>query len=115
MVFMRYGNSHTAYMQESVDVVPQFPGGECEMIRFINNERNYPRQAYEAGIEGRVRCGFIVDSDGSITNVTVHRGSAPELNNEAVRIIEKMPRWKAGKVDGESVPVYYLLTIPFRL
>lgn len=116
-VFCRPGasDSSQAYMWNDTDKAPSFPGGEGAMIRFINNERHYPQEAYDAGVEGRVRCGFVVDVDGSIINITVQRGSHELLNREAVRIISSMPRWEAGTVDGEPVPVYYLLTIPFRL
>lgn len=104
-----------AYIVDYVDVSPLFPGGEAAMIRFINNERHYPRDAYEAGVQGRVMCSFIVDVDGSILNVTVQRAPCPSLSNEAARIISKMPRWEAGWMDGRKVPVCYFLTIPFRL
>lgn len=116
-VFCRPGASENsqAYMWDDTDKAPSFPGGEGAMIRFINNERRYPQEAYEAGVQGRVRCGFIVDVDGSIINITVQRGPHELLNREAVRIINNMPRWEAGTVNGEPVPVYYLLTIPFRL
>lgn len=116
-MFVRPGSMEhvMAYMAESTDVAPSFPGGENAMFRFINEVRHYPAAAYEAGVEGRVRCGFIVDVDGSIVNVTVQRGNNADLNHEAVRIIESMPRWEPAMIDGEPVPVFYLLTIPFRL
>lgn len=115
--FVRPGQSHhtIAYFADVVDIVPEFPGGETALRQFINSERHYPRDAYEMGIQGRVVCGFIVDSDGSLHNVTVHRGPCESLGAEAVRIIESMPRWEAGLLNGIRVPVYYVLTIPFRL
>ena len=102
------------YVPEAVDEQPQFPGGDNALMRYINQERRYPREAYCAGIEGRVLCSFIVDSDGSVSNVEVLRGVDESLNREAVRIISGMPRWKAGTIDGGNVPVYYVLSIPFR-
>ena len=116
-MFVRPGSMEhvMAYMAESTDVAPSFPGGENAMFRFINEVRHYPAAAYEAGVEGRVRCGFIVDVDGSIDNDPVQRGNNADLNHEAVRIIESMPRWEPAMIDGEPVPVFYLLTIPFRL
>lgn len=104
-----------AYIVDFVDRAPQFPGGEAAMIHFINTERTYPRDAYEARIQGRVMCAFIVDTDGSIVNVTIQRGPCQSLNNEAMRIISSMPRWEAGEIHGRKVPVCYFLTIPFRL
>lgn len=115
--FMRPGESRPqdAYMADFVDVSPQFPGGETELISFVNTNRNYPRDAYELGIQGRVVCGFIVDVDGSILNATVHRGPCRSLGEEALRLIEAMPRWIPGSVRGHKVPCYYVLAIPFRL
>lgn len=104
-----------AFYADLVDEVPRFPGGEAAMQRFINAERQYPRDAYEAGIEGRVVLGFVVDVDGSINAINVHRGSNSSLVREAVRIVSEMPHWKPGTLDGHKVPVYCVVTIPFRL
>lgn len=114
-----YHNSYTgscgqAYVADDVDVRPQFPGGENALIHFINHERRYPRAEYHAGIEGRVMCSFIVTAEGKVSNVEVIRGVTENLDREAVRIIREMPHWEAGRVNGARVPVYCLLTIPFR-
>ena len=116
-VFCRPGTqeTQTAYLWDSIDESPRFPGGESELVRFINNERRYPAEAYRAGIEGRVRLSFIVDVDGSLHNIRVNRGPHESLNHEAVRIVREMPRWIPGTVDGIPVPTLYMLTIPFRL
>lgn len=103
-----------AYVSETVDIPPSFPGGDAAMMRFINAERRYPRQAYEQAVEGRVLCGFIVDASGKVSNLEVVRGVEESLNREALRIIESMPQWKPGVLNGEAVSVYYLLPIPFR-
>lgn len=103
-----------AFLSDAVDESPRFPGGESELIKFINNNRRYPIEAYNAGIEGRVLCSFIVAPDGSIVNPEIIRGVEESLNREALRIISRMPRWNAGKIDGINVPVYYILAIPFR-
>lgn len=103
------------YESDFVDVQPQFPGGDCEMINFINRNRQYPAEAYTNRIQGRVLCGFVIHPDGSITDVEVIRGVEASLNREAVRIIQQMPKWKAGRLDGQAVPVYFILPIPFRL
>ncbi len=102
------------YEYDYVDIQPQFPGGDCEMINFINNERKYPSTAYQNNIQGRVLCRFIVNTDGSISNIEVIRGVEESLNREAVRVISAMPRWKAGRKGDENVPVSYILPIPFR-
>lgn len=104
-----------AFVPDAVDEQPQFPGGDAAMIRFINRERRYPVDAYTAGVEGRVLCGFIVAPDGTIVSPEVIRGVEDSLNREAIRVISSMPRWVAGRISGESVPVYCILAIPFRL
>ncbi len=103
-----------AYVTDAVDEPPQFPGGDNELMNFINRERRYPRDAYDEGISGRVQCSFIIAPDGSVNEISVFRGVCPSLDREAMRIISNMPRWKPGMIDGEKVPVYYMLTIPFR-
>ncbi len=102
------------YEYDFVDRQPQFPGGDNAMIRFINNERRYPKKAYREGIEGRVLCSFIVNEDGTISHISVLRGVEESLNREAVRIISQMPPWIAGEIDNTPVPVYCIIPIPFR-
>lgn len=117
VAFTRPGatENYFAYYADLVDESPRFPGGDAAMQRFINKERQYPRDAYEAGIEGRVVLGFVVDVDGSITSINVHRGHNRLLVEEAVRIVSVMPKWKPGSLEGRQVPVYCVVTIPFRL
>lgn len=103
-----------AYLYDVVDVQPQFPGGDAEMMKFINKERKYPKSAYDSGIEGRVVCSFIVKPNGEISNAEVLRGVEESLNQEALRIIESMPKWEAGSINDINVPVYCILAIPFR-
>lgn len=102
------------YVTEAVDVEPEFPGGESEMMKYINTHRRYPRRAYESGIEGRVLCGFVVMPNGQITNVEVIRGVEHSIDREAVRLIKSMPAWRAGTISHTPVPVYYMLPIAFR-
>lgn len=103
-----------AYDIDFVDCQPIFPGGEREMIKFINEERRYPADAYRAGIQGRVVCGFIVNADGSLSHISVVRGVSAELDREAVRVISKMPHWSPGSKGQKPVPVYCLVAVPFR-
>lgn len=97
-----------------VEQKPEFPGGRCSMIKFINSTREYPLEAYEAGIEGRVTCSFIVNSNGKICHIQVLRGVETSLNQEAVRIVSKMPDWTPGKIDDLPVPTRVVCCIPFR-
>ena len=116
-----YSNSKAAatyidvYEYDYVDVRPQFPGGERGLVNFINQTREYPYDAYEAGVQGRVLCSFVVNVDGSVSNISVVRGCNHQLNREAVRVISEMPKWKAGKMGDKAVPVMCLLPIVFRL
>ena len=98
-----------------VDVAPEFPGGDRMMMEFINETRRYPLDAYNNKIQGRVMCSFIVFPDGSINAISVIKGVEESLDREAIRIIQEMPRWTAGILGNEAVPVSCVLTIPFRL
>lgn len=93
---------------------PSFPGGDDKLMRFINKERHYPEAAYKAGIQGRVTCSFIVNSDGAVSDIQVYKGVEPSLNEEAVRILSLMPRWSPGRINGMPVPVRVIRTVPFR-
>lgn len=104
------------YEFENVDIQPQFPGGERGLINFVNETRVYPYNAYVNGIEGRVLCSFIVGANGKVSDVRILRGAGNEsLNREAVRVISKMPKWKAGKIGNKSVSVRVVMPIAFRL
>lgn len=102
------------YEYDYVTSKPTFPGGDEKMINFINSERVYPREAYRRGYQGRVICSFVVNTDGSISNINVLRGVEPSLNSEAVRVLSKMPQWQPGKLDGKTVPVRVISAIAFR-
>lgn len=111
----RQNTEITVYDYDYVDAQPSFPGGDFAMLRFINDCRRYPAKAYNDKIQGRVLCSFVVNVDGSISNATVMRGVEESLDREALRIINEMPRWEAGMIGGEPVPVYCIVPIPFRL
>lgn len=104
-----------AYESESVDVPPMFPGGQNALLRYINSARRYPADAYNKGIQGKVLCAFVVQPDGSVTHINVLRSVDPSLDREAVRVLSTMPNWRAGRIGNESVPVYYILPVQFRL
>lgn len=93
---------------------PSFPGGDVKLIQFINKNRHYPEAAYNAGIQGRVVCSFIVNTNGSISDVQIFKGVEASLNREAQRIFRMMPNWIPGKLDGIPVPVRVIRTVPFR-
>lgn len=97
-----------------VDEKPEFPGGGQSLLNYINEQRNYPEDAYNNGIQGRVKCSFVVNTDGKLSNLTLLRGVEASLNAEAMRIISSMPAWKPGKLNGVTVPVRVICCVPFR-
>jgi len=105
----------TAKPFTTVEEMPSFPGGEKALMDYISENLKYPTVAQEAGIQGRVIIRFVVDNDGSISNVNILRGIDPACDNEAVRVVEAMPKWKPGKQRGKPVSVYFTLPIVFRL
>ena len=105
----------SAFTFDSVDEPPRFPGGDGELLKFINRERRYPRAAYERKIQGRVLLSFIVDQQGNIANPEILRSVDDDLDTEALRILAEMPRWTPGRIADIPVPVYCILAIPFRL
>ncbi|WP_019537755.1 energy transducer TonB [Proteiniphilum acetatigenes] len=98
-----------------VEEQPEFPGGNAAMMKFLSDNIRYPVIAQENGISGRVICNFVVERDGSITDVQVVRGVDPSLDREAIRVIQQMPRWKPGKQRGSAVRVRFTLPVVFRL
>ncbi len=98
-----------------VEEQPEFPGGNAAMMKFLGDNIKYPVIAQENGIQGRVITNFVVERDGSITDVQVVRGVDPSLDKEAVRVIQSMPKWKPGKQRGSTVRVRFTLPVVFRL
>lgn len=102
------------YEYDFVSEKPAFPGGDSRLLEYINSERHYPDEAYKAGIQGRVTCSFIINTDGSVSNVTLLKSVEESLNREAVRIFRIMPSWIPGSHNGMPVPVRVIRSIPFR-
>ena len=97
-----------------VEVKPSFPGGNEALLDYINKNRQYPADAYERGIEGRVTCSFVVNADGNISHISVIKGCHKSLNMEAIRLLAEMPTWRPGRHLAHSVPVRVVHSIPFR-
>jgi protein TonB len=95
--------------------MPQFPGGEVEMYKFIRENLKYPTRASEAGVQGKVILNFVVGKDGKITSIKVVRGIGFGCDEEAIRVLQKMPLWNPGKMGGRPVPVYFTFPITFKL
>lgn len=96
-----------------VDKMPYYKEGEKELSNFITHHIRYPREAMEAGIEGRILCSFIVAADGTVSNIEVVEGLHSSLNDESIRVLGLMPRWVPGENGGEKVNVKCLLPINF--
>ena len=101
---------------EVVEVMPEFPdGGMPGLMNFLSNNIKYPVNAQKRGVQGRVSVQFIVNADGSISDVGIIRAVDPDLDGEAVRVISTMPKWKPGTQRGKPVRVKYTVPVMFRL
>ena len=98
-----------------VDEMPQFQGGDQAMFTYLSENIKYPEEAKDKGIAGRVFISFVVEKDGSVSHVEVKRGIGGGCDDEAVRVVKAMPKWKPGKKDGKPVRVSYMLPIVFKL
>lgn len=98
-----------------VEVMPQYPGGQIAMMKYIMENMKYPEQAMKKGIQGRVAVSFIVEKDGSISNVRPILSVHPLLNKEAVRVVKSMPKWSPGKQNGKPVRVRFVVPVMFKL
>ena len=98
-----------------VEEMPNYPGGDDARIKFITDNVVYPVMAKESNIQGTVYVTFVVEADGSITDVKVLRGIGGGCDEEAVRVVKMMPKWNAGKQSGKSVRVQFNLPIKFTL
>jgi TonB family protein len=100
---------------EAVEQQPEFQGGPAAMMQWLNESMRYPTEALQQGIQGRVTVGFVVEKDGSLTDVRILRGVDPLLDAESVRVVQLMPNWQPGRQGGEVVRVRYNLPLTFRL
>lgn len=98
-----------------VQHMPEFPGGQTSLLKYLASRIKYPVIAQENGIQGRVSCSFTVDTDGSLKDIQVIRGIDPSLDKEAVRVIREMPKWKPGVQNDMAVAVKYTVPVTFRL
>ena len=98
-----------------VEVMPEFPGGAAKMMEYIQKNMKYPMMARESDIQGRVFVNFVVEPDGSISNVTVMRGIGGGCDEEALRVVNSMPKWKPGKQRGSAVRCSFTVPIIFKL
>ena len=105
----------TGKVYDLVDEMPSFPGGPAELMKWLGSHVQYPAIAQENGVQGRVIVAFVVEKDGSVTDVTVVRSVDPSLDKEAARVVRQMPKWIPGKQNGAAVRVKYNVPVTFKL
>lgn len=98
-----------------VEQMPSFPGGDAELMKYLGKNTKYPAIAKDAGIQGTVYVTFVVDKNGKVQDAKVLRSIGGGCDEEAIRVVEKMPDWSPGKQRGKTVPVQYNLPIRFTL
>lgn len=98
-----------------VESMPSFPGGDAARMRYLQENIKYPQMARESGIQGTVYVTFVVETDGSVTDIRILRGIGGGCDEEAVRVIERMPNWNAGMQRGKPVRVQFNMPIKFTL
>ena len=104
----------TGKVYEIVEQIPEYPGGLTALMNYLRTNTRYPAAAQKAGIEGRVIVSFIVEPNGSVSNVEIVRSVDTDLDQEALRVVRQMPKWKPGKHDGSTVRFKYHLPIKFK-
>lgn len=100
---------------DAVEQMPEFPGGMPAMMEFLQTNIKYPKDAIKQNVGGRVMVMFVVEPDGSLSNVRVARKVFPSLDAEAVRVVKAMPKWKPGKEKGRAVRVNFTMPVVFSI
>lgn len=99
----------------SVQEMPEFPGGMSALMKYVGDHLNYPAEAQRNNIEGKVFLKFVVNTDGSVNRIELIRGIDPVLDNEAIRVIGTLPRFKPGRQNGVAVRVWFSMPINFKI
>ena len=108
-------NTPSPEVFDKVEVMPEYPGGMTAMIDFMIQNVKYPKEAEKQKLEGRTLVSFIVEKDGSLSEIEVLKSSHPLLDNEALRVVGEMPKWKPGQQKGKPVRVRFVLPVSFAL
>lgn len=109
------GQTGTQKVYNTVEQMPEFPGGNEGLAKYMLKTVRYPAKAQEEELEGRVMVGFVVDAQGKVTDAKVEKSLSPETDAEALRAVKAMPDWKPGQQDGKPVSVKFLLPVTFKL
>ncbi len=114
--YIRRSSLQNQEIYSVVEIMPEFPGGLNGLAKYIQKKVKYPRSERKKGTEGKVFVKFIVNQNGEVEKTTIIKSSGNIiLDAEAIRVVQKMPKWKAGKQNGEAVSVYFNLPINFAL
>ena len=116
--FMRNGIEFQTNGKDTICIVepmPEFSGGKSKMTDFLRENLIYPKKALKEKIEGVVVLSFLVDKTGEIKNIYVKKHVRDDLDKEAIRVVKKMPRWKAGEQNGKPIPVQFSIPITFKI
>ena len=108
-------SSTKIYKLSEVDKEPAYPGGAVELLSDISKSIRYPKVCRDNGIEGRILVGFVVEQDGSVSNVTAVKRVQPNLNSEAERVVRSLRRWTPGSIQGQAVRVQMAVYVDFKL
>ena len=112
---VKQDNNSTDEVFQVVEEMPEFPGGNVELMKFMQQNLKYPEKAFRDSIQGRVIVQFVIDKTGKTINPTIKRSVSPELDAEAIRVVNAMPQWKPGEQRGKTVNVQFTLPVQFRL
>jgi TonB family protein len=98
-----------------VDSIPEFPGGHDSLLAFMKKVLAYPDSEWNASIQGKQFVMFVIETDGSITNLAIHRSITPAMDSASIRAVRSMPRWKPAQIQGKPVPCRMVLPIEWKL
>ncbi len=98
-----------------VDVMPQFPGGQEKLIAYLSKKIKYPNKARREGMQGKVLIQFTIDREGSVRDIVIKKGIREDIDNEAIKIVARMPKWTPGYQNDKPIPVNYILPLNYTL
>lgn len=102
------------YDMSEVQSPAEFPGGKIECSKFINQNLVFPQEAVDKGLNGKVSVRFVVNTDGSLSDIEVIKASDSSFVDEAIRVVKSMPKWTPGQVAGKPVPSYSKVSLTFK-
>jgi len=102
-------------VNQGENLMPEFPGGAEALFKFIEKNIKYPKYERQNNIQGRVLVGFVINEDGSLSNIKIEKGVSDGIDQEAMRVVKLIPNFKPGRRDGLPVKVNYILPIMFKL